>query len=504
MKVTDETVEFIKRWEGFAPKAYWDYHQWSIGYGSPSHEGETITGDVAARRLRSHLRSYATSLAGQLTRDPTPEQSTALLSASYNLGLRGIRNVVAFFNAGDIEKAAALLLQMDHAGGEKLPALTRRREAEARLLEVLTMRGAPREQYRRVYHLLDQDASIDDFVAVAREAYEDRSTIGFSYDDAGIGDLKDRVVVLHGNHPGRIEEWFKSHYPGVAVANAHKSVPVAPKPAVTHTRALWGLHGSADGSWGNPALPPVIEMVKAAKIEAYKALSNEGAMTVGALRRINPDMFFVVRLMGKVDNERSSVLEFVEQCGYGARQWYREGVRYFEIHNEPNLEAEGMWSAWHDGGEFKTWWMNVRASLKKDMPEALWGFPGLSPGVGIDNMRAPAVRFMAEAHEAVTAADWIGVHCYWQTEPHMWTEDGGQYYKRIDTKSPIMITEFSNPSGDVGKAEKAKQYVKYVNSLEGVKAAFAYIASASSGFEDETWTNSAIPKIVGSRHGTEA
>jgi hypothetical protein len=86
----------------------------------------------------------------------------------------------------------------------------------------------------------------------------------------------------------------------------------------------------------------------------------------------------------------------------------------------------------------------------------------------------------------------------------MWTEDGGQYYKRINTKSPIMITEFSNPSGDVGKAEKAEQYVKYVNSLEGVKAAFAYIASASSGFEDETWTNSAIPKIVGSRHGTEA
>ena len=86
----------------------------------------------------------------------------------------------------------------------------------------------------------------------------------------------------------------------------------------------------------------------------------------------------------------------------------------------------------------------------------------------------------------------------------MWTEDGGQYYQRINTQSPIMITEFSNPSGSVDKAEKAHQYVKYVNSLEGVKAAFAYIASASSGFDDETWTNSAIPKIVGSRNGTEA
>ena len=288
------------------------------------------------------------------------------------------------------------------------------------------------------------------------------------------------------------------------VANTPKAVPVAPVAPVTHAKALWGLHGSADGSWGNPALPPVLEMVKTAKIEAYKALSNESALTVDVLRRINPDMFFCVRLMGKVDASRSSVSEFLDQCGYDARQWYHEGVRHFEIHNEPNLEAEGMWSAWRDGEEFKTWWMNVRASLKKDMPEALWGFPGLSPGVGIDNMRAPAVRFMSEAHEAVATADWIGVHCYWQIEPHMWTEDGGQYYKRINTQSPIMITEFSNPSGSVDKAEKAHQYVKYVNSLEGVKAAFAYIASASSGFDDETWTNSAIPKIVGSRHGTEA
>ncbi len=507
MTASRSTLNFIKRWEGFSGSAYWDVSRWSIGYGGPSYEHEKIGIREGETRLLYLLDKIDDTLNDKLTFIPTSDQRTALTSAMYNLGVNGLNPVISLCNDGDYVGAADLLRTYCHAGGAVHPALQKRRAAEAKLLlsvmEVAAMSvGAPRVQYKRVYHLLNQNASIYDFVAVAREAYEDRSTVGFSYDDAGIGDLEERVVVLHGKHPGRIEEWFKDNYPGVVVSGCHKCVPVAPEPSGGVTgHALWGLHGSADGSWGNPALPPVIEMVKRAKIEAYKALSNESAMTVGALRRINPDMFFCVRLMGKVDADRSSVSEFVDQCGYGARQWYHEGVRHFEIHNEPNLAAEGMWSVWQDGEEFKAWWFAVRAALKKDMPKALWGFPGLSPGVGIDNVRAPAVRFMSEAHEAMTAADWIGVHCYWQTEAHMWTQDGGQYYKRIDTKAPIMITEFSNPSENVDKAEKAQQYVQYVKSLEGVKAAFAYIASASSGFDDETWTNSAIPKIVGERNG---
>jgi GH24 family phage-related lysozyme (muramidase) len=120
--VSDEAVKFLKRWEGFSPKSHWDYHQWSAGYGSVSYENETITEDVAEGRLRDHLRSYAANLSQQLIRTPTPEQSVALLSAAYNLGLRGTQGVVELFNAGDIEGAAFLLRHMDHAGGKRLPA----------------------------------------------------------------------------------------------------------------------------------------------------------------------------------------------------------------------------------------------------------------------------------------------------------------------------------------------------------------------------------------------
>ena len=506
VNVGDDTLAFIKRWEGFSPRAYFDVVRWSIGYGTRSFLDEQITEPEAERRLRAALGDYARALSSRLTVGTTPAQTTALLSAAFNLGAGGIDGpVIDLCNERRWADAAAALREYCHAGGEKLDALVRRRDAEAALLESEPVtRGAPRVQYARTYRLVDAAANMQTWLAAAKAAFALRQTCGFSADDAGIGDLPDRRVILHGYHPPGMQEWFAEHYPGVDVmGDTAPAPPVSPDPPVSVTGALWGLHASADGAWGNPVLPPIIEMVKAGRIEAYKSLSNESAQTVGVLKRINPDMFFCVRLMGKVTTDHPTASEFVDQCGADVRQWYREGVRYFEIHNEPNLQAEGMWSAWQDGAEFSRWWLSVRDALRGDCPESLWGYPGLSPGTGIDNVRAPAERFMSESHEAMRAADWIGCHCYWQTETAMWTEGGGQYYKQVPHAGvPLLITEFSNPSpiSATPKNEKAAQYVKYVQALDGVRAAFSFIASASSGFDSETWTQD-MARIVGERNG---
>jgi len=506
VKVTDETVEFIKRWEGFAPKSYWDYHQWSVGYGSVSYEGETVTEDVATGRLRSHLRSYATSLAGQLTRDPTPEQSTALLSASYNLGLRGTQNVVELFNSGDIEGAAHLLRRMDHAGGKRLDALTRRREAEARLLEVVAMRGAPRTQFARVYHLLDSSSSIGEFANVARGAYEDRSTIGFSYDDAGLGDLDSRIVILHGVHKGA-EEWFGQHYPGVKVVREHNPAPVPYKPSGGVTGGvLCGLHGSADSCWGHSVavLPHIVEMIKAGRIEAYKSLSNESADSVDVLKAINPDMFFMVRMMSKM-GPGSTVAQFVHDVGQDVQKWYDKGVMHYEIHNEPNLKIEGCQpnGPWYDGEGFSRFWLEVRDHFLGRMPGALFGWPGLSPGPAIDDFRYDAMQFFNQARDAVNEADFLCCHSYWQHEADIYNVGGGQSWRLYPQGGvPIFITEYSNPS-KAGKIDKAQQYVKFLDTLEGVHSAYSFVADASSSFDDETWTGE-MAQIVGERDGKTA
>ena len=513
MQISDDAVAFIKEWEGYSAKAYFDVTRWSVGYGTISEEGEQITEAEAARRLKKAMGGYRLQLSKRLTFEPTHNQAIALLSAAYNLGCGALDfEIIPLCNKGEFAEAAEALRSYDHAGGKKLSALTRRREAEARLLEVeMTDHGAPRIQYAREYWLMPQDIKSDEVLQVATAAFTHKATIGWSADDAGIGDLDSKTVrlIYPDRHPGGMAQWFENHYPGTDIVYGYPQPAPAPhEPSVGVTGASkFGLHGSADGSWSNPVLTDVTELMQVGRLDAYKALSNESPKTVDILTRTNAELFFCVRLMGKVDSERATASQFLEQCSYDIRQWYDKlsglGISpYFEIHNEPNLRVEGWQNSWKDGAEFATWWLMVRDALRAECPNALWGFPGLSPGWNIQDVRTAAIPFMEEANAAVAAADWIGVHCYWQTPDMMHSLDGGNFYKRIPHHNvPMLITEFSNPSPDVSKTLKAKQYCEYVAGLEDIKAAFSFIASASSGFDHETWTMD-MARIVGQRNGT--
>ena len=514
--ITDETINFIKSWEGFSENAYYDVSRWSVGYGTIGYEGEVVTEEEAAQRLQDVVATYASNLSKKLTFEPTPSQTTGLLSAAYNLGVGGISKIIIACNAGQFQDAGRMLRLYDHAGGKRLPALTRRREAEAKLIETRPQpqsnvvdnkmsRGAPRVQFARAYHLLDQNASIDTFTSVAREAFEDRSTVGFSYDDAGIGDLDSRTVILHGQHEGA-EDWFAKHYPGVTVVREHNQPLVVPEPPVSRTKALVGVHGRADGSWGNPILPETQALIKEAKIEAYKGLSNESADTVKVLKDINPDMFILIRLFAKVNKQASRPQQFLNAVTKDALKWYDVGVRHFEVHNEPNLKiddsAEGMWDVWEDGAEFSLWFLSIVSKLRQVMPDAQFGYPGLSPGHYIPGVRYDPIRFFNESWTAVDESDFICAHCYWVTREQMYSDVSGKWYKRYHSKQkPIMITEFSNPSPDVPKHEKGLQYVEYYKSLNNVHSAYSFLSTASSGFKHETWHGSDIATLVGQRDG---
>lgn len=109
-------------------------------------------------------------------------------------------------------------------GGARLLAL--------RLLRVardvqLVPSGSARYAYEKVYVLLPPTADKKWFEAAARGAFNGRYTIGFSADDAGIGDFKAKYVLAVNPHhwPDILTaSWFKQHYPGVqftaVVANA--------------------------------------------------------------------------------------------------------------------------------------------------------------------------------------------------------------------------------------------------------------------------------------------
>jgi hypothetical protein len=80
-------------------------------------------------------------------------------------------------------------------------------------------RGAPRVQYAREYWVVSGNATHDQFLQIARLAYPTRTTVGFSYDDAGVGDLDTRKVVVWGEEHDRdtLLQWYRQHYGGVSV-----------------------------------------------------------------------------------------------------------------------------------------------------------------------------------------------------------------------------------------------------------------------------------------------
>lgn len=93
--------------------------------------------------------------------------------------------------------------------------------------------GSPRTAYHRVYVLLPPTADKKWAESAARGSFEGRYTIGYSADDAGLGELDERVIVAVNPHhwPGVLTaSWFQQHYPGTkfvpVVANSPKDLEI--------------------------------------------------------------------------------------------------------------------------------------------------------------------------------------------------------------------------------------------------------------------------------------
>jgi hypothetical protein len=269
---------------------------------------------------------------------------------------------------------------------------------------------------------------------------------------------------------------------------------------------LVGVHGRADGRMQEADYPAL----SAGRAEAVKLMSTAAPEDVDRLRTFNSRIFLMVRLFASFDNRTVRPDEFVSWLAPDMNAFYQRGVRYFEIHNEPNLRPEGWTTSWNDGHEFGNWFIDVRTRLRQQFPQALLGYPGLSPGAGIPGLRMALTDFLDGSDEACRAADWVGLHCYWVSDQELNSAAGGLGYLEYRRRFPdkvLFLTEFSNVDPFVAKSIKGQQYARYyqhLRSLPGIGAAFSFVVSASSGFGGETWRNedgslTAIPAGVGAR-----
>jgi GH24 family phage-related lysozyme (muramidase) len=140
MKISEEGLSLIKKFEGCELKAYQDsVDVWTIGYGHTKgvEDGQEITQEEAEEMLASELDEYEGYINDLVECDLEQHQFDALVAWVYNLGPTNLRSstLLKRLNSNDLEDVPNQIKRWNKAGGKVLNGLVRRREAEALLFE---------------------------------------------------------------------------------------------------------------------------------------------------------------------------------------------------------------------------------------------------------------------------------------------------------------------------------------------------------------------------------
>ncbi|BEM58903.1 lysozyme [Serratia marcescens] len=143
MKISDDGMALIKRFEGLRLQAYQDsVGVWTIGYGWTQPvagrkvgPGMAINAATAERLLICGVAQFEQGVERLVAVTITQGQFDALVSFAYNLGLRALENstLLRRLNAGDRQGAADQFDRWVNAGGVRLDGLVARRAAERAL-----------------------------------------------------------------------------------------------------------------------------------------------------------------------------------------------------------------------------------------------------------------------------------------------------------------------------------------------------------------------------------
>lgn len=145
-------TDILKKEEGIALKAYWDYNAYRVGYGSDTYvdssgtvikvtETTKITREDAERTLKYNIQKrFAPPIQkrlGEYWDKITDTQRAAIISYAYNVG--NANKIIAAIKEGKSTKEVADVIRNGPktAGGKVLQVLVRRREKEANLYSSL-------------------------------------------------------------------------------------------------------------------------------------------------------------------------------------------------------------------------------------------------------------------------------------------------------------------------------------------------------------------------------
>ncbi len=258
---------------------------------------------------------------------------------------------------------------------------------------------------------------------------------------------------------------------------SRKSIPQTAWPI---EKCLVGVHPTTMGTVPTADTTLLEEL----QPEAIMISGKESGALIDRLNQRLPDVFIMGSLTGKLSADAVTPKQFLGILEPNLRELYKRGVRYFELSSEPNLQSQGYGRSWMNGKEFAAWFQTVLRELRAKYGDAKFGFPGLNPGPDLSGWRGGWIRFLTEAEEATSDADWIGVHTYWLDDLGMRAPTGGRLfdeYRRRFPEKMLFITEFNNPSTQLSSKQRAEQYHEYYRMIRtepGLGAAFVYALSS--------------------------
>ena len=142
-KINSSGLTIIKHFEGRELQAYQDsVGVWTIGYGHTAaagpptvYAGQTISEAEAEEILKRDLGLFERGVNDLVKVSTNSDQFSALVSFSFNVGLGALETstLLRKLNARDYQGAANEFPRWVKAGGQTLPGLVRRRDAERAL-----------------------------------------------------------------------------------------------------------------------------------------------------------------------------------------------------------------------------------------------------------------------------------------------------------------------------------------------------------------------------------
>ena len=173
MTVSDEAIVVLKADEGFSEKPYWDYAQWTIGYGTACPEdkrAEYTANGISREEAEVLLRQHITRFEGEVNKfidrvgiTVTQNQFDALLLFSFNCGSAWAYDSNGlFYNAIASGATGNELInaftRWCNAGGQIKTGLLRRRRSEANMYLNGVYSQTPPENY--AYTLFDGNGGV--------------------------------------------------------------------------------------------------------------------------------------------------------------------------------------------------------------------------------------------------------------------------------------------------------------------------------------------------------